>query len=198
MDDRLDKISQLCERILLQLQVIKRVLLDLEELKLGQDEIKTILRRQGVMIRKILENTRPKPTLHAVFQVTLPDGSVIERVTSVEMKIQQQFQCTVAFEDAAGNPATVDDPPEWSADPADILTLEPDANGLTVLVKSGTKAGSAQLLCKADADLGAGVTEITGMLAVTVLPGDAVTITLNPGQVEDTPQAPGGGVRNPR
>jgi hypothetical protein len=125
-----------------------------------------------------------------VFTVVDMAGNISEGLDHMEVKIQQKFTCSVEFQDQAGNVATVDEPPEWSVDPDGILTLEPSEDGLSVVVKSETKAGSAQVLCKADADLGEGVTEITGMLSVTVLPGDAVTVTLNPGAVEDIATVP--------
>lgn len=191
MSDDLSGIAEFHNHVLIRLQVIEQILMDLLKLQIGQAEIQSHLRRQDVKLRRLLQRTRPLDyAVTMVFTVVDMAGNISEGLDHMEVKIQQKFTCSVEFQDQAGNVATVDEPPEWSVDPDGILTLEPSEDGLSVVVKSETKAGSAQVLCKADADLGEGVTEITGMLSVTVLPGDAVTVTLNPGEVEDIATVP--------
>lgn len=85
----------------------------------------------------------------------------------------------------AGNPATVDGAPKWSVSDETILTLAVSEDGLGAEVVSTGKLGTAQVSVVADADLGDGVTELTGTLDVEVKASAAVTLGLEVGTPED-------------
>ena len=85
----------------------------------------------------------------------------------------------------AGNPATVDGAPKWSVSDETILTLAVSEDGLGAEVVSTGKLGTAQVSVVADADLGDGVTELTGTLDVEVKASAAVTLGLAVGTPED-------------
>jgi hypothetical protein len=179
MGDFLTRILRWLRTTFLPVRVVDEIFADLAA-------IEAHLCRQDLLLMQLLERTRPAAP-RAIFRVVTQDGIVMEGVIVMEMKVNQEFLCTVAFEDQYGNPAIVDTAPVWTVDPPGIVTVAPtDSEGLEVMVQSATTTGSAQILCKADADLGSGVTEITGTLTVVVLPGDAVMVRLNPGDVTDT------------
>lgn len=103
----------------------------------------------------------------------------------------QQVGLTVAFADAAGNPATVDGTPVWSSSNPAILTVTPSADGMSATAVTVGPLGQAQVSVTADADLGSGVTSITGVLDVTVQASQAVAAVVNAGAPTDkTPPAP--------
>lgn len=85
--------------------------------------------------------------------------------------------------DAQGNPAVIDGLASWTSSAPAIATIEnvsPDS--LRADIVPATQLGSCQVNVTADADLGSGVTSITGVLDVTVVAGEAVgfVITTSP------------------
>ena len=87
--------------------------------------------------------------------------------------------------DAKGNPAQVDGTPAWlSSDPL-IAAVTPAADGLSAVVRPGANVGTAQVSVSADADLGAGVITLTGMIEIETVSGQAVSIGIIAGALED-------------
>jgi len=81
--------------------------------------------------------------------------------------------------DSKGNPAQIDGLASWSSSSAAIVTVTNiSADSLSADVVPGTALGSAQINVTADADLGSGVTQITGVLDVQVVAGQAVGFTI--------------------
>jgi len=104
-----------------------------------------------------------------------------------QMTYSQQVTLSVAFTDKKGNPAAVDGVPEWSTDNPTVLALTPAADGLSCLVKAAGPLGTAKVTLKADADLGAGVTDIVGTFDVEITAGVATTVTITAGTPEEQP-----------
>ncbi len=96
---------------------------------------------------------------------------------------EQKVSLSVAFQTAAGHPATVDGVPVWSVSDPSVLTLTVAVDGLSAVAESGA-LGLSQVSVTADADLGAGVTSITGTLDVEVKPAQAVTVGITSGVPE--------------
>lgn len=109
-----------------------------------------------------------------------------EMFMAVSMETIQQFTVTVAPKDAKGNPAPIENG-SWLTDNTDVLALTPSADGLSCLVQSVGIPGSANVQFTADAKIGEGEVFLSGVLAVTVTPAQAVTIELVPGAVEVQP-----------
>ena len=81
---------------------------------------------------------------------------------------------TVAWKDAAGNPAKVDGETSWaSTDPA-VITCTVSAGNPLIANCHAESIGTAQIQATADADLGAGVKTVTSTIDVTVIAGEAV------------------------
>src|SRR5438309_1254677 len=93
----------------------------------------------------------------------------------------QQVPATVSFQDAAGNPASVDGVPEWVSSDPTILSVAVSPDGLSATIVAIGKTGSAQVSVSADADLGSGTQTITGTLDVDVQPSQAVQANISPG-----------------
>lgn len=148
------------------------------------EEILTRLTTIEAIVRQIAANTSPPIAARVVFAVTI-DGVTREDVSAMQFKVTQQFPITLTFQDAAGNPAQIQGVPEWTNNNTNVLSMEVAADGMSAVVSAVGPAGSGQISVKADSNLGEGITEITGVLDVEALPGDATVITLNTGSVTD-------------
>jgi len=132
----------------------------------------------------ILELLKPSPAEGISFDVIFEDGTKKENVMAFEMTADQKVTIPLKITKKNGSPASVDGAPVWanSDDTVGKLTVADDGMS-AVLV--GVVAGAARLVVTADADLGAGVTPITGALDYTITPGALPTIELIPGTPED-------------
>ncbi len=110
-------------------------------------------------------------------QITLPPGK------------QFQFKLAPKYQNAKGElkDGQVDGIPVYtnSNQNAVDLFVNPDGMGGVVQHLDG---GDAQITVTADADLGEGVKEITGLLEIKALPFEATILDLEPGPLEDIPQ----------
>lgn len=80
--------------------------------------------------------------------------------------------------DSHGNPAKVDGAPVWASSDETILTVLAAADGMTAKVNT-VAPGTARVSVVADADLGAGVGQITGVSEdVVVTPGPSSMASL--------------------
>lgn len=82
--------------------------------------------------------------------------------------------------DKHGNPAKVDGVPQWATSNAETLNVTQDENGMAGSVSAVGPVGTAQLTVTADADLGAGVEQITGTADFEVVAGKASAIDFEP------------------
>ena len=85
----------------------------------------------------------------------------------------------------AGNSATIDGAPKWSVSDESVLTLEVSEDGLSCKAVTTGKLGDAQVNVVADADMGEGVVEITGVLEVSVKAGAAASVAVTAGTPEE-------------
>ncbi len=85
----------------------------------------------------------------------------------------------VSFLDAAGNAAVVEGVPTWSSSDDAIVTIaDVSADGLSAFAVATGPLGTAQVSVSADADLGAGVTTISGVLDIDVQASQAVSAAI--------------------
>ena len=96
----------------------------------------------------------------------------------------QKVNLTVSFQDAAGNPASVDGAPTWASSDTSIVTLDVAADGLSAFAVSAGPLGTSQVSAVADADLGGGVTNITGVMDIEVQASEAVQALVAAGAPE--------------
>lgn len=116
---------------------------------------------------------------------------VLEGITYVGdnmiVKAGQFFSANLKAVDKFGNAAVLDaeNPPVFASSNPEVATVEAAADGMSAVVTSTGKVGTAQISVTADAVVGPDEKLIVGTLELEVLPGDAVTVTLEPGPVSD-------------
>jgi hypothetical protein len=88
----------------------------------------------------------------------------------------QQVGLSIAPKDKKGNAAKIDGIPVWESSDSAILEVTASAESLSATVVAVGPLGTAQISCRADADLGAGVVELIGTLDIEVIGGQATTL----------------------
>jgi len=110
---------------------------------------------------------------------------ITKNVTMLILPNDQKVTASIQPVDSKGNPAQIQGPAQWSSSNDNIASLQNiAADGLSADVIPGATLGTCQINVQGDADLGTGVTTITGVLDVQVVAGAAVgfTITTSPPQ----------------
>lgn len=100
--------------------------------------------------------------------------------SSIVLTSEQEVTLTAAFRTEGGNLARVDGRPVWTSLNLDVVSLRVAADGLSAVAVSGVP-GTAQITCKADANLGPGVRTITGTFLIEVREAEAVRVELTAG-----------------
>lgn len=147
------------------------------------DEIERLLAEIEADTKKILEAVVPSPAAGVRMLITMDGHLIKEGLLPMALTITatQKFTAAVSFVDAKGNPALVEGAPVFAASDPAILTVVATADPNTVEVLAVGPVGAAQLTVTADADLGAGVVNVTGLLDVQVIAGQAVGVTIAAG-----------------
>ena len=104
------------------------------------------------------------------------------------MTTTQQFKITPAILDRKGKPAPTDGPPTYASSDESVATVVASEDGLSATVIA-QGVGSYSISVSADADLGAGVTTISGQDSGTVSLGTATSVGFTVGPVEEQPDA---------
>lgn len=91
---------------------------------------------------------------------------------------EQKCTVSVVFKTAKGNPAPVDGVPTWASSSPEIVEITPAADGMSAELTTPGGLGTAQISVKADADLGADVRDITGLLDVEVKSAGAAIVEI--------------------
>jgi len=79
---------------------------------------------------------------------------------------EQQVPVVLSPKTAAGHPAAVEGVPLWTVESGDA-TVIPSEDGMAAMLVSGA-VGDSQIAVSADADLGEGVTTISGTIVLHV------------------------------
>ena len=94
---------------------------------------------------------------------------------------EEKVTLTIAPITPAGNPARVDGIPVWSVSDPAIATLTVSGDGMSAEIVS-TALGQTVITVEVDADLDQGeVRTLTGMMDITVVEPEAVTMTIEAG-----------------
>jgi hypothetical protein len=102
-------------------------------------------------------------------------------ITMLQLTDIQKCDLSIQIVDAKGNAAPVDGAPVWSSSDESVATVAAAADGMSAVVTAAGALGTCQVNVGADADLGTGVTTITGTLDVSVVASQATTVTINTG-----------------
>ena len=112
-------------------------------------------------------------------------NGIKRKVESMFLKVTQSLPVSLSITDKKGNPAKVDGAPVWAVTDESLASLSVAEDGMSATVTPIGPIGSFSVQVKADADLGEGVKEIIGELAVELSAGDAEVIALSAGQPSD-------------
>jgi hypothetical protein len=103
--------------------------------------------------------------------------SIFGEIKKMILTATQEFDLAIKPVDKKGNAAQVDGVPVWASTNVEIVTVTAAEDGLSCIAKAN-KIGDAQISVKADADLGEGIRELVGVLDITVVAGEAATLTI--------------------
>lgn len=103
------------------------------------------------------------------------------------LKDTEQSALATQFLDKKGNPAPVQGVPVWATSDATILSVTPEADGLSATIVANGPLGTAQVSVTADADLGDGVKPVVGTLDVNIVAGEAVSANISAGTPTEQP-----------
>jgi len=92
----------------------------------------------------------------------------------MDINTDQFIPATLLITTAAGLPAAVEGAPIWASSDETVLSVVPSEDGMTAAINS-VAPGTARITVSADADLGQGVMEITGV-------SEDINVTLGPSQ----------------
>jgi hypothetical protein len=119
------------------------------------------------------------------FVVVRGFGDLEEDLHMLLLTTVQKVVLRVRPVDAKGNPAPVDGPPEWTVSNPALASLLVDPDGLGAVLLATGPVGTCQVNVSADADLGEGFTQISGVLDVEIAPAQAVALAIETGPVEN-------------
>lgn len=94
------------------------------------------------------------------------------------LKVTQKAKISLTIQDKFANPAKVDGIPSWSLTDESLGSLAVEADGMSATLEPKGPIGAFSVQVKCDADLGEGVKEILGELAVELAAGDAEVVKL--------------------
>lgn len=95
---------------------------------------------------------------------------------------------SLVINDKMGNAAKVDGVPSWSSSDEAVVTVTPEADGMSATIVSLGATGTAQVSVSADADLGEGVRTLTGSAMIDVIAGEAFAFALLLSEDFDAPE----------
>jgi hypothetical protein len=104
-------------------------------------------------------------------------------VTMLELTITdtQKIKVTLNPTTEAGKPAQVDGAPKWNVQDGDAALVVAE-DGLSADLVSGEALGDSKILVSADADLGSGVVEISGLITLHVVGAMAKNLAFTVGE----------------
>ncbi len=100
------------------------------------------------------------------------------------MEIGQKVSAALKIVDRHGNPAPVDGNPVWSNSDESICAMVVSDDGMSAVFEA-LALGSVLIGVSADADLGQGVKSIVGSGSLSVLPAEAVGVSIEFGEPQD-------------
>jgi hypothetical protein len=133
------------------------------------------LRISGQIEFATIEEEQPR----LVFSVSLPGGIKLKDIKMLALPNDQKVTASIQPVDAKGNPASIDGLAVWTSSSTDVASVQNvSSDSLSAEIVPGSSIGSCQINVQADADLGTGITNITGVLDVSVVADQAVGFTI--------------------
>lgn len=135
-------------------------------------------------VLRTLKRTGKSSTASRVDFYTALDG-IKRKVFSMNIKVTQSLPLSIAITDKFGNPAQVDGAPSWSLTDPSKGSLVASDDGMSAVFTPAGPLGDVMVQVSADADLGEGVKSILGELPVSILAGEAVSVSISAGPPSD-------------
>lgn len=117
------------------------------------------------------------------FKFGLPQAKEESMPVEVTITNEQKVRVELHPVTDAGHPVSLDGIPTWEVISGES-TVEADADGLAAMLVSSDNPGDTQVLVKADADLGSGVTEVSDVITLHVAGAQAKNLGLSVGTPE--------------
>lgn len=185
------------------------ILKEQDAAKVRDEELRKEQLEQRAILEQILAEVAepvPGPAVAIRFKIIDPEtGQTIQEGDSplnVVLNRRTKRRVIGTPVDSDGNPTTLDQadqPTEISNGNPAVTLSEIDLSTLSFTMEAGGAAGIGPISITGDADRDAGeVTPISGVLDVTVPPGDAIQINFQVGPEEAVPPAGGGGGGEPQ
>lgn len=169
------------------LQISKSI----DELKAGQtrqekalQDVTADIAAMQTQLELIIDQLVPGPAVRLIFTADV-EGTITTGVTKMNLQDSQVVTLSIQPADKKGNPAPVDGVPVWLSSNTELITVVASADGLSAVATAVGPLGTATVSVTADADLGAGTTELAGTLDITVISGAASTIKITAGTPTD-------------
>lgn len=118
------------------------------------------------------------------FNLTVEVKTKERKMLEIKITNEQKVKVTLAPVTSAGKPAQLDGTPTWEKSSGDS-TMEVAADGLSASLISSDTPGESMFVVSADADLGAGVENITDSIKLTVEGAKAINLGLVAGAPEN-------------
>jgi hypothetical protein len=128
-------------------------------------------------LEQLVQLTLHQPAVRLVFDCYVGDQFYHEAKSMIITDVQK-FTASIQPVDAKNNPAPVDGVPVWSSSNPAVLTVTASEDGMSATITAVGPLGTAQVAVTADADLGEGVSPITGVLDVEVKASNAVSLSI--------------------
>lgn len=145
-------------------------------------DIKRIVLRTEEKVDQILNP--PNTILEINIGPVAQKAGVNEGGGMLTLTDEQKVSLAIDPRTAAGNPAHVDGVPLWSVSDPNVLSITTSDDGLSATVVTLGPLGTSQVSVAADADLGAGVRTLTGILDIEVVAAEAATLGITAGTPE--------------
>jgi hypothetical protein len=132
----------------------------------------------------------PPPKILAVLTITYDRFTITAKGDVMyTLPVDKMVKMQVAYVDAEGNPAAVDGDVTWESSDDTIVKVTPETGDSTIVtVFPEGPVGQVQITATADADLGAGTSELITVCDIQIVAGEAVAGTIAPvGEPTDKP-----------
>lgn len=108
-------------------------------------------------------------------------------LTMLTLTDTQQVTLFINPTDKKNHPSELDGPPVWTSSDPTVATVEAAPDGLSALVKATDNLGPVQVNVVADVVMGEEVKPLVGVLDVTVVAGETVSLGITAGTPEEQP-----------
>ena len=143
-----------------------------------------IIERLLGVIKRLLERlAKRREPAHFDYSLGLAVPKEEKGHTMLEITITNEEQVPVRLspKTSTGKPAAVDGVPTWEIISGES-TVTASEDGLSATLRSSDNPGDTEIMVKADADIGEGVTEISDIIRLTVAGAQAANLGLSAGQ----------------